>query len=170
MLDPAPGFRPSEDGKLFGRIGGQATVDRLVDSLYARFAADTAIRPLFGRDFTPGRERQKRFFAEWLGGPPRYSESAWGALHQHHEDLPITRPVAERWLGHLRSALSDTVPDAADAAMILQRAQAVALALVNHEGLVPSPGRGPGNSRHRSESLAAARRERARRRCRPMGA
>ena len=48
---------------------------------------------VFGRDLANGRNRQKRFFAEWLGGPPRYSESAWGGLHQHHEDLPITRGV-----------------------------------------------------------------------------
>jgi truncated hemoglobin YjbI len=155
LLDPAPGLRPFHDGTLFGRVGGQATVDRLVDSLYARFETDGVIRPLFGRDFETERKRQKLFFAEWLGGPPRYSESAWGALYRHHEDLPITQAVAKRWLGHLRGALSDTVPDDSDAAIILERAQAVALALVNHEGLAPSAGRGRGTSRHRSERIAS---------------
>ena len=77
-----------------------------VIALYDRFEDDRVIRPLFGRDLSSGREAQKRFFAEWLGGPPRYSESAWGALYRHHEDLPITRALAERWLGHLRGALS----------------------------------------------------------------
>ena len=98
LLDLAPGLRSLPDGALYHRIGGQLTVDRLVDSLYDRFEADAVIRPFFGRDLANGRNRQKRFFAEWLGGPPRYSESAWGALYQHHEDLPITRAVAERWL------------------------------------------------------------------------
>lgn len=138
---------------LFDRIGGQATVDRLVDSLYDRFAADAVIRPFFGRNLTSGRDRQKRFFAEWLGGPPRYSESAWGALYRHHEDLPITRAVAERWIDHLRGALADVVPDDGDAATILGRARAVALALVNSED--KPAGRAPGTSRHRSQQVAS---------------
>lgn len=137
---------------MFDRIGGQATVDRLVDSLYDRFEADSVIRPLFGTGLANGRTRQKRFFAEWLGGPPHYSESAWGALYQHHEDLPISQAVAERWLGHFRDALSDAVP-AGSAAVILERARAVALALVNSEH-EPS-GRASGSSRHRSQQIAS---------------
>jgi truncated hemoglobin YjbI/ankyrin repeat protein len=152
-LDLAPGLRPLQHGALFDRIGGQATVDRLVDSLYDRFEADAVIRPFFGRDVANGRNRQKRFFAEWLGGPPRYSESAWGALYQHHEDLPITRAVAERWLDHLRSALSDVVPTEGDAASILERARAVALVLVTSEH--EPAGRTPGASRHRSQRIAS---------------
>jgi truncated hemoglobin YjbI len=138
---------------VFGRIGGQATVDRLVDSLYDRFEADAVIRPFFGRDLADGRDRQKRFFAEWLGGPPRYSESAWGGLYQHHEDLFITRAVAERWLGHFRGALAEAVPAEGDAASIFERARAVALALVNsgHDPAGPTPGA----PRHRSQSVAS---------------
>jgi truncated hemoglobin YjbI/ankyrin repeat protein len=152
-LDAVPGLRPLQDAVLFDRVGGQATVDRLVDSLYDRFEADAVIRPLFGRDLANGRSRQKRFFAEWLGGPPRYSESAWGALYQHHEDLPITRAVAERWLEHLRGALSDVVPAEGDAALILERAGSVALVLVTSED--EPAGRTAGASRHRSERVAS---------------
>jgi len=138
---------------LFERIGGQATVDRLVESLYARFEADDVIRGFFGRDLSTPRSRQKLFFAEWLGGPPRYSESAWGALYRHHEDLPVTRAIAARWLGHLQGALRDSVADEADVATIVERARAVAFALVNHE---PEPvRRAPGGSRHRSEQIAS---------------
>jgi ankyrin repeat protein len=74
-------------------------------------------------------------------------------LYQHHEDLPITRAVAERWLDHLRGALSDAVPAASDAASILERAQAVALVLVNSEH--ERAGRTPGASRHRSQRIAS---------------
>src|SRR5690348_12173666 len=153
LLDLAPGLRPLQDGTVFDRIGGQATVDRLVDSLYDRFEADAVIRPFFGRSLANGRDRQKRFFAEWLGGPPRYSESAWGALYRHHEDLPITRAAADRWLDLLRGALSDAVPAEDDAAIILERARAVALALVNsaHE----PAGAAPGASKHRSQRIAS---------------
>jgi len=153
LLDRLPDLRPLQDGALFARVGGQDTVDRLVDSLYDRIEADAVIRPLFGRDLANGRIRQKRFFAEWLGGPPCYSESAWGALYQHHEDLPITPAVAERWLEHLRGALGDAVPAGGDAGSILARARVVALVLVNSEH--KPAGRTRGMSRHRSEWIAS---------------
>jgi truncated hemoglobin YjbI len=155
MIGPMPGLRPFQDRTVFDRVGGQATVERLVDSLYDRFDADRVLRPVFGKDLSDQRKRQKLFFSEWIGGPPRYSESAWGTIHGHHEDLPITRAIAERWLGHLRGALSDTFPDQSDAAVILERAQAVALALVNHEDSAPSAEHGSGTSRHRSERIAS---------------
>lgn len=157
LLEPAPGLRPFQDGALFDRIGGQVTVDRLVDSLYARFEADRVIRPLFGTHLATEREKQKLFFAEWLGGPYRYSESAYGGLSRHHEDLPITRPVAERWLGHLGAALRDAVPDERDAGLVLERAHSVALALVNDNGSPPMDGPAPASAarRHRSERVAS---------------
>jgi truncated hemoglobin YjbI/ankyrin repeat protein len=154
MLGPSPELRPLPNSAVFDRIGGQASVDRLVDSLYDRFQADRVLRSLFGKDLSSQRMRQKLFFAEWLGGPPRYSESAWGALHRHHEDLPVTQVLADRWLDHLRGALSDAVPDASDASLIFERAQAVALALVNHVDS-PPPGRGSGTSKHRSDLIAS---------------
>jgi len=153
FLNLASGLRPLPDDTLLERIGGQATVDRLVDSLYDRFEADVVIRPFFGRDLANARERQKRFFVEWLGGQPRYSESAWGALYQHHEDLPITRAVAERWLEHLSGALDDTVPTRDDAARILERARELAVVLVNSDQ--EPAGRKPGTSQHRSQRIAS---------------
>jgi truncated hemoglobin YjbI/ankyrin repeat protein len=153
FLEMAPSLRPLEGPTLFDRIGGQATVDRLVDSLYDRFERDAMIRPFFGANLAVSRLRQKRFFAEWLGGPARYSESAWGALYQHHEDLPITRAVAERWLDLLRGALADTVPLDADAASILERARGLALLLVNSQD--DPVGGTPGRSKHRSRRIAS---------------
>src|SRR5579884_1442412 len=153
FLDPVPALRPVPDGALFDRIGGQATVNRLVDSLYDRFAADAVIRPFFGRDLTAGRTRQKRFFAEWLGGPQSYSESAWGGLYQHHEDLAISQAVAERWLDHLRAALNDALADEADAAVIWDRARTVAAVLVN-SGAEPA-GPAAKGSQHRSAQIAS---------------
>ena len=154
LLGPAPGLRPCDDPVVFDRIGGQPTVDQLVDSLYDRFEADGVIRPMFGRDLTKGRAHQKRFFAEWLGGPPRYSESIWAGLHQQHEDLPITPSTAARWLDHLRHALQDAGTDEGDAAIIIERARSVAEALVNEHDAPPS-GRQVPSSRHRSERIAS---------------
>jgi truncated hemoglobin YjbI/ankyrin repeat protein len=138
---------------MFARVGGQATVDMLVDALYDRFGTDRTIRVFFGRELTNGRARQKRFFAEWLGGPPSYSESAWGGLFRHHEDLAISRAVADRWLGHFRAAVHASVSDDLDADAIVERAQEVASSLVNSDR-DPSAHQ-PGTARHRSEQVAS---------------
>ena len=50
LLDHPPGFRPFRGTDLFERIGGQPTIDRLVDLLYEGIGDDDQLRPLFPRD------------------------------------------------------------------------------------------------------------------------
>jgi truncated hemoglobin YjbI/ankyrin repeat protein len=130
FLDHRPPFRVAADASLFERVGGQAAVDALVDTLYDRFEADERLRPLFGRDLGNERANQKRFFAEWLGGPPRYQETAYAGLAHRHEHLGISRELAGRWLGHFRRALAAAVSEERDRETIFARAQSLAEALV----------------------------------------
>jgi hemoglobin len=99
LLDHPPGFRMFRGIDLFERIGGQPTIDRLVDLLYEGIGDDDQLRPLFPRDVAAGQRMQKLFFAEWLGGLPRYSEQAHAGLRHSHDGLPITPALASRWLG-----------------------------------------------------------------------
>jgi truncated hemoglobin YjbI len=133
LLGNPPGYRPFAGTGLFARIGGQATVDRLVDLLYDGFETDRALRPLFGRDLTQDRANQKVFFAQWLGGSHRYSERSYSGLVHRHESVPITRAAAGRWLHHFRQALTRTVASEADRTAIFEQAGAVARAFVNEE-------------------------------------
>ena len=131
FLNHAPGFRPFRDTGLFDRIGGQPTVDRMVDLLYEGIADDDQLRPLFGRDVTGAKPRQKLFFAEWLGGPRRYSEVAWTDLKHSHDGKPITRALASRWLGHFERALEATVAADSDRRTIFGQVRPLAMTLVN---------------------------------------
>jgi len=131
FLNHAPGFRPFRDIGLFDRIGGQPTVDRMVDLLYEGIADDDQLRPLFGRDVTGAKPRQKLFFAEWLGGPRRYSEVAWTDLKHSHDGKPITRALAGRWLGHFERALEATVAADSDRRTIFGQVRPLAMTLVN---------------------------------------
>jgi hemoglobin len=131
FLDYVPGFRPLRDTNLFERIGGQPTVDRLIDLLYQGIDDDQQLRPLFGRDLDGGKARQKLFFAEYLGGPRRYSETAWTNLNHSHDDKPITPALAGRWLGHFKSALQAAVAADSDRRMIFGQVRPLAMALVN---------------------------------------
>jgi hemoglobin len=131
FLNHAPGFRPFRDTDLYERIGGQPTVDRLVDLLYEGIEKDDDLRPLFGRDVTGSKPRQKMFFAEWLGGPRRYSESAWTDLKHSHDGKPITQALAGRWLGHFKRGLEATVLDDGDRRTIFGQVRPLAMSLVN---------------------------------------
>jgi len=131
FLDHAPGFRPFRDSGLFERIGGQPTVDKLVDLLYEGIGRDDQLLPLFGRDVTSGKPRQKMFFAEWLGGRRRYSEVAWTDLKHSHDDKPITLELTNRWLGHFERALEATVAGDSDRRAIFGQVRPLAIALVN---------------------------------------
>ena len=131
LLNHTPGFRPFRGTDLFERIGGQPAVDMLVDLLYEGIADDDQLRPLFGRDVTGVKPRQKLFFAEWLGGPRRYSEVAWTDLKHSHDGKPITHALAGRWLGHFQRALEATVAADSDRRTIFGQVRPLAMALVN---------------------------------------
>jgi truncated hemoglobin YjbI/ankyrin repeat protein len=143
LLDHPPGFRPFRGTDLFERIGGQPAIDRLVDLLYEGIADDDQLRPLFPRDLAGGRSMQKLFFAEWLGGPGRYSEQAHSGLRHRHDGLPITPALADRWLGHFRQALVATVAAEEDRGAIFAQVRSLATALVSGQ-VAPArpPGRG----------------------------
>jgi truncated hemoglobin YjbI/ankyrin repeat protein len=126
-------YEPFAGTDLLARLGGQATVDRLVDLLYDGFETDPALRPLFPRDLTGGRASQKLFFAQWLGGSPRYGEQSYSGLVHRHESVPITRAVAGRWLHHFLQALTRTVAGETDRRAIREQARALAHALVNEQ-------------------------------------
>ncbi len=151
-VDDLRAFRGSD---LFARIGGQATVNRLVDALYDRFQDDGVLRGLFARDLTRDRANQKRFFGEWLGGEPRYSDDSYSGLLHRHEDLPISRMLAGRWLGHFRHALEMAISAESDRSEIFAKVQALALALVNDAPPKSDHAeKTPKVSRHRSEDVA----------------
>jgi truncated hemoglobin YjbI len=143
LLDYPPGFRAFRGGDLFERIGGQPTIDGLVDLLYEGIGDDDQLRPLFPRDLTGSRSMQKLFFAEWLGGPRRYSEQAHAGLKHRHDGLPITPALADRWLGHFHRAMVATVAAEDDRGAILAQVRSLAMALVSGQ-VAPArpPGRG----------------------------
>jgi truncated hemoglobin YjbI/ankyrin repeat protein len=135
LLAHPEAHHPFAGGNLLGRIGGHATIAALIDGLYDRIETDPVLRPLFGRDLANEREAQKRFFLEWLGGDTAYSDRAHLPLAHRHDLLPITRALAESWLGHFRAALDmalDTAAPDVDAHRAIEdKVRVLAMALVN---------------------------------------
>jgi truncated hemoglobin YjbI/ankyrin repeat protein len=146
LLDQPPDSRPLRGPDLFERLGGQPTIDRLVDLLYEGIGDDDQLRPLFGRSLAGGRSMQKLFFAEWLGGPRRYSEQAHAGLRHTHDGLPITPALAFRWLGHFRRSLEATVAASSDRRAILAQVRSLAMTLVSGQ---VAPARPPGRGKNK---------------------
>jgi hemoglobin len=144
LLDHPPGFRPFRGTGLFERIGGQPAIDRLVDLLYEGIGDDDQLRPLFPRDIAHSRSMQKLFFAEWLGGPGRYSEQAHAGLRHRHDGLPITPGLADRWLGHFHGAMVAAVAAEDDRSAIFAQVRSLAMALVSGQ-VAPATPAGRGN-------------------------
>ena len=101
---PGPGTTPS----LFERLGGREGVERVVEAFYRRIEADEELRPLFPDDLSSGREKQKLFMEQWLGGEARYSD-LYGQprLRRRHFPFVISERAAGRWLRHMTQALRE---------------------------------------------------------------
>ena len=124
----------------FAAVGGREGVAALVDGLYDRIEADALLRPAFGRDLTHEREKQKRFFAEWLGGAAGYFQSEWPpGLRAAHGAVSISRGMAERWLAHFLASLAAAARDPAAVEQIRPAVSRLARGLVNRPD-EPLPG------------------------------
>jgi hemoglobin len=102
---------------LYERVGGAATVTRLVDEFYARVLTDPDLAPTFARTSMAKLTRmQREFFTTALGGPETYSGLSLREAHQGHG---ITERQFARFAEHLLATLHDvlTDPDDVDAAM-----------------------------------------------------
>lgn len=124
----------------FERLGGREVLHGIIDDFYERIDADAELRPIFPDDLVPGREKQKLFLEQWLGGEPLY-ERAHGPpmMRRRHLPFPITVPAAERWLTHFGAALDASGTDEGLAAEIMTALRPVAMRMVNRRE-VEGPG------------------------------
>lgn len=100
---------------IFERIGGSATIDRLVESFYERMDALPEARParsVHPEDLTKTKEVLKRYLTEWTGGPKLYSvEKGHPRLRQRHMHFAIGDAERDAWLLCMRGALEESVTD-----------------------------------------------------------
>lgn len=102
---------------MFERIGGSATIDRLVDRFYERM--DTlpeaqTIRAMHAADLGLIRDVLKRYLTEWTGGPKLYSVAkGHPRLRQRHLGFAIGDAERNAWMACMRGALEETVTDTA---------------------------------------------------------
>ncbi|MBM4763582.1 globin [Bacillus sp. B15-48] len=93
---------------LYYEIGGQETINQLVNAFYPRVYADKELRPLFEGDMEEIKRKQKLFLPQFLGGPALYSqEFGPPAMRQRHLPFKITQTKAKRWLHCMKEAFEE---------------------------------------------------------------
>lgn len=93
---------------LYDEIGGQETINKLVDAFYPRVYADEELRPLFEGDIEEIKRKQRMFLPQFLGGPTLYSnEFGPPAMKERHVPFEITPKRAKCWLNCMKEAFKE---------------------------------------------------------------
>jgi hemoglobin len=105
---------------LYDAVGGMPFFEALVDRFYDGVQGDPALLALYPEpeDLGPARHKLTLFLAQYWGGPTTYHEErGHPALRMRHAPFPIGIEERDRWLTHMRLAVSamDPPPDVAEA-------------------------------------------------------
>jgi hemoglobin len=93
---------------LYSEIGGQETIDQLVDAFYPRVYVDEELRPLFEGDMEEIKRKQRMFLPQFLGGPALYSqEFGPPAMRDRHLPFEVTPRRAKCWLRCMKEAFEE---------------------------------------------------------------
>lgn len=97
---------------LYDRAGGMPFFEKLVGLFYDGVAADPALRPLYPEsDLGPATRRLTLFLVQYWGGPRTYDdERGHPRLRMRHAPFAIDAVARDRWLVHMRAAISALAP------------------------------------------------------------
>ncbi|MFI0432597.1 MAG: globin [Candidatus Nanopelagicales bacterium] len=97
------------DSTLYEQFGGPEFFAALVADFYARVAEDDVLRPMYPeQDLGPAEDRLRMFLEQYWGGPKTYGEQrGHPRLRLRHQPFAVTPTARDRWLEHMRVALSN---------------------------------------------------------------
>lgn len=90
---------------IYQRLGGDAAISALIESLYVRALADPLISPFLENIDVPRlKAHQFAFISQAIGGPHPYPGPS---LVQAHARLPIEQRHFDAFVAHLQGALQE---------------------------------------------------------------
>lgn len=114
---------------LYEQIGGQATLDKVVDDLYKRILADNSVNGFFAKtDMAKQRAHFTAFVAQLLEGPKQY---AGRSMDKTHAGMNIQPQHFDAIAKHLSDAMAASGVAAADASAAMARVSNVKGAIIN---------------------------------------
>ena len=130
-LDRAPARK-----SIFEEAGGMPFFEGLVDRFYEGVESDPDLLALYPDqgDLLGARHRLALFLAQYWGGPTTYSEErGQPRLYLRHVPFAIDPAARDRWLTHMRAAVSYVDPPPHIAARLLQYFDMAAEAMRNKD-------------------------------------
>jgi hemoglobin len=117
---------------LYERMGGQATVQHIVEAFYKRVVEHPLLAPLFPVNMTLVMEKQTKFLSQFLGGPSLYtSEYGHPRMRARHQYFSITKERADAWLDCMHSALVEVLHDDEMRDILMERLSNTAYFFIN---------------------------------------
>jgi hemoglobin len=103
---------------LYDRAGGTPFFEALVGRFYDGVATDPVLRPVYPEpDLAGARHRLTLFLIQYWGGPMTYDrERGHPRLRMRHAPFAIGPIERDRWLVHMRAAVTEMAPPAGVAA------------------------------------------------------
>ena len=105
---------PVQPAEVFGRVGGIAFFERLVDRFYDAVEGDPVLLRLYPNpdDLGAARRHLTLFLAQYWGGPTTYSdERGHPRLRMRHAPFAIGPEERDHWLAHMREAVAAADPE-----------------------------------------------------------
>jgi hemoglobin len=120
--------------EIFSRIGADG-FERLVSAFYARVRQDDLIGPMYPQDDWAGAQARLRdFLIQRFGGPTTYSEQrGHPRLRMRHMPFTIGPAARDRWLSHMRAAMTEAGLDADVSGLLWPYFVSTALHMTNAE-------------------------------------
>ena len=113
-------------------LGGEETIQKLVNSFYPKVYANPILSPLFEGDMEEIKRKQKMFLTQFTGGPTLYSdEFGPPAMRARHMPFEITPTRATAWLACMREAMDDIGLEGPIREQFYDRLQQVAGIMIN---------------------------------------
>ncbi len=134
--DPTPAAEPTApDGPVtpYQQLGGHPAFEALVDRFYQGVEQDEVLRPLYPeQDLGPAKERLRMFLEQYWGGPTTYSEQrGHPRLRMRHAPFAVTPLARDRWLAHMREAVTSLALPPMQESMLWDYLERAAWSMVN---------------------------------------
>jgi hemoglobin len=114
---------------LYDKIGGQATIEKVVDDLHKRILADSTVQPFFAKtDMAKQRAHQIAFFSMLFEGPKQYSGRP---MDKTHTGMNLQDAHFDAIAKHLGAAMAASGVSAEDTTAALDRVSKLKGAILN---------------------------------------
>lgn len=104
---------------LYEKIGGQPTVEKIVENFHKNILTDSSVSTFFARtDMAKPRTHQIAFLSQILDGPKQY---AGRPMDKTHAGMSLQQPHFDAIVKHLNAAMTASGVSAEDAKAALDR-------------------------------------------------